>query len=297
MGPTASGKTDLAIALYQKLAQQARIISVDSALVYRQLDIGTAKPTPDILAMAPHQLINLINPDQVYSVAEFRTAALQELEFCQKEGLQAIFVGGTSLYFRALEYGLSNLPKASPKIRLKLTQEQQETGLKAMHQRLQSIDPVAAKRIHPNDPQRLMRALEVFDITGQSLTDLQQANQKSALPFDVVKVIVAPADRKVLHQRIEKRFKQMLEIGFEDEVKQLIQLWDLDAQSPAMRAVGYRQMYQYLQGDLDYKEMIEKGIIATRQLAKRQLTWLRAEKNAVWLDEKKDLLKQVQLMM
>ncbi len=293
MGPTASGKTDLAIAVYQYLAQKARIISVDSALVYRELDIGTAKPTAEVLAQAPHQLINLINPDEVYSVAQFRQAALAELDFCQTHDLLPIFVGGTSLYFRALEYGLSTLPPSSPEIRQKLNNEREETSLKAMHQRLQQIDPVAAKRIHPNDPQRLMRALEVYEITKKSLTELQQANQKTALPFNITKVVVAPKDRAVLHQRIATRFQQMLALGFEQEVKNLLQHWDLDAQSPAMRAVGYRQMFSYLQGDMDYKTMTEKGVIATRQLAKRQFTWLRAEKKALWLDEKQDLLKQV----
>ncbi len=298
MGPTASGKTNLAIDLYLKNAKKARIISVDSALVYRDMDIGTAKPSAQVLAEAPHQLINLINPDQVYSAAEFRTAALKELDYCQKNQRLPIFVGGTSLYFNVLEYGLSKLPSADPLVRQKLEQERNEQGLEAMHQRLKSIDPTAAARIHQNDPQRLIRALEVYEITGKSLTELQQADkiakQQTALPWHFIKVIIAPKDRKILHQRIEKRFHQMLADGFLKEVEYLVDHWQLNAKNPAMRAVGYRQILMFINGELSYDEMIERGIIATRQLAKRQLTWLRAEKNAHWLDDKRDLVAQVE---
>ena len=294
MGPTASGKTDLAVDLYLKYEKKARIISVDSALVYRHMNIGTAKPDQQLLAKAPHQLIDIIDPNQVYSAASFRKDALKELEHCVQNELLPIFVGGTSLYYRALEYGLSNLPEANPAIRQALEQERETLGLQAMHQRLASVDTVAAKRIHQNDPQRLMRALEVYDLTGKSLTELQQADQKPPLPFNIVKVVRAPKDRKVLHQRIEKRFKQMIKDGFQQEVEYLIQDWSLTATSSSMRAVGYRQMLMFLDGQLTHDEMIEKGIIATRQLAKRQLTWLRAEKKAHWLDENKDLLGQVE---
>ncbi len=291
MGPTASGKTDLAIDLVQELP--CDIISVDSALVYRGMDIGTAKPSAEELARAPHRLIDICDPIESYSAARFRQDALGEIEEIISRGRIPLLVGGTMLYFRALQYGLSELPDANPEIRARLDAEAKEFGLESLHARLQQLDPVVAQRINCNDPQRIQRALEVYELTGRPLSELQQRDGKSKLPYQVVKLVRAPGERSVLHARIRQRFLRMLEQGFEDEVTDLVQKWELDHEMPAMRLVGYRQMLRYLQGEYSRDEMVERGVIATRQLAKRQFTWLRSEQDANWLnDEKNNVLDQ-----
>ena len=283
MGPTASGKTDLAVELVQELL--CDIISVDSALVYRGMDIGTAKPGADVLEVAPHRLIDICDPTETYSAARFREDALREMEDIFANGRIPLLVGGTMLYYRALQYGLSKLPEADPAVRARLEGEAATVGWDQMHQRLLQIDPVAGARIHPNDPQRIQRALEVFELTGQTLTELQNRDGEQELPYHLIKLVRAPKDRAVLHQRIAKRFHQMLELGFEDEVKGLLAREDITPDLPSMRSVGYRQMLEYLTGGYSYEQMVERGIIATRQLAKRQLTWLRSEQDAHWLDD------------
>jgi len=280
MGPTASGKTDLAIHLAERLP--ADIISVDSAQVYRHMDIGTAKPAPEELERAPHRLIDIIEPDQAYSAAEFRRdalAAMEEISACDRVPL---LVGGTGLYFRALLYGLSALPSADPALRIRLEQEAQLRGWGHMHRRLAEVDPAAAERIHPNDPQRIQRALEVFELTGRPLTELQRGQKEPILPYRVLKLARAPRDRETLRQRIAQRFDSMLEQGLEQEVRGLLGL-GLTPSATSMRSVGYRQMLHYLLGEWDHDTMRERGIIATRQLAKRQMTWLRAEPEVNWL--------------
>ena len=277
MGPTASGKTDAAVALLQHYPVE--IISVDSALVYQGMHVGTAKPDAEILKIAPHHLIDIIPPTQAYSAASFRQDALRLMQDITARGKVPLLVGGTMLYFKALENGLNGLPEANPMIREQLDQEAGAIGWPAMHQKLAAIDPESASRLMPNDMQRIQRALEVYEITGQTMTALyqqqtEQANQ--ALPYDVLKIALVPSDRKVLHERIAKRFKQMLANGFVDEVKQLLaQYPNLTAETTAMRCVGYRQALLYLEGEYDLDELCDRGIFATRQLAKRQLTWLR----------------------
>ncbi len=291
MGPTASGKTGLALQLVQE--RPCEIISVDSALVYRGMDIGTAKPDAAELAAAPHRLIDIRDPAESYSAAQFREDALREMTGITSNGHTPLLVGGTMLYFRALQYGLSPLPEADPAVRARLEQEAAIHGWPAMHRRLAAADPEAAARIHPNDPQRIQRALEVYELTGERLSGMQHRDGVQNLPYRVVKLVRAPKDRAVLHKRIEDRFHRMLEQGFEEEARILMQRGDLVPELPSMRTVGYRQMMHYLLGEYSREEMIEKGIIATRQLAKRQLTWLRSEKDAHWLDEEQgDLLNQ-----
>jgi tRNA dimethylallyltransferase len=283
MGPTAAGKTDLAIAL----------ISVDSALIYRGMDVGTAKPSAEELRLAPHRLIDILDPADAYSAANFRNDALAAMAEITAAGRMPLLVGGTMLYFRALEHGLADLPSADEAVRARLDAELAKHGLAAMHRRLQQVDPESAERIHPNDPQRILRALEVFEISGKSMTELHAEAARDRLPYRLAKLIIAPQERSILHQRIEKRFKLMLEKGFIDEVKRLRERSELSLELPSMRAVGYRQVWEYLDGLYDYDEMVHKGIVATRQFAKRQLTWLRAEQNAVWLDsESPNLLDQ-----
>ncbi len=291
MGPTASGKTDLAIDLVQELP--CDIISVDSALVYRGMDIGTAKPSAEELARAPHRLIDICDPIESYSAARFRQDALGEIEEIISRGRVPLLVGGTMLYFRALQYGLSELPDANSEIRARLDAEAKEFGLELLHARLQQLDPVAAQRINRNDSQRIQRALEVYELTGRPLSELQQRDGEPKLSYPVVKLVRAPIDRSVLHARIRQRFLRMLEQGLEDEVTGLLQKWELDHEMSAMRLVGYRQMLRYLQGEYSREEMVDRGVIATRQLAKRQFTWLRSEQDANWLiDEKNNVLDQ-----
>jgi tRNA dimethylallyltransferase len=272
MGPTASGKTQLAVELVQRLPFE--IISVDSAMVYRGMDIGTAKPDAAILKIAPHRLLDIRDPSESYSAAQFCEDALREIEDIFARDKIPLLVGGTMLYFRALQKGLSELPSADADVRAKLTAEMMQDGLQAMHDRLQSIDPVAAARIHPHDTQRIQRALEVYEITGKPLTELQQQNVSVLSSYPVCNIAISP-DRTILHERIAERFSQMLAQGFVDEVRSLFHRGDLNPEMPAIRSVGYRQVWEYLLGHYSYEEMQEKGIIATRQLAKRQLTWLR----------------------
>ena len=279
MGPTASGKTDLAIALHQRLPVE--IISVDSAMVYRGMDIGTAKPDAATLQQAPHRLIDILDPAEAYSAARFRDDALREMASIRAAGRIPLLVGGTMLYYRALEQGLSPLPEADPQIRAQLEAEAAEYGWQALHQRLSEVDPVAAQRIHPNDPQRLSRALEVYLLSGRTLSELWQQGAE-ALPYRLLKLAVAPPERADLHQRIGLRFAQMLEQGLVAEVEALYRRGDLHSELPSIRCVGYRQVWQHLSGELSQAEMSEKGVVATRQLAKRQFTWLRSEQNLHW---------------
>ncbi|MCB1920097.1 MAG: tRNA (adenosine(37)-N6)-dimethylallyltransferase MiaA [Candidatus Competibacteraceae bacterium] len=292
MGPTASGKTALAVELVQRWPFE--IISVDSALVYREMDIGTAKPDVETQHIAPHRLINILDPAEAYSAGRFRSDALREIAAIHAAGHIPLLAGGTMLYFRALEQGLAELPSADPEVRARLAAELAEQGSTALHTRLTKIDPIAAARIHPHDAQRIQRVLEVYALTGQSLTELCRRSHNELLPFRIVKLVVAPADRAVLHKRIDQRFRAMLEQGFVTEVERLRARGDLDLNKPAMRAVGYRQVWQYLDGVLDYPAMLERGAVATRQFAKRQLTWLRSEIGAFRLDSAQpDLLERV----
>lgn len=281
MGPTASGKTALAIALKQQLVK-AELISVDSALVYRGMDIGTAKPNAAELALAPHHLIDIRDPAQSYSAADFRVDALVLIREIQQRGNIPILVGGTMLYFKALLQGISELPAADENVRMQLEAEAKLYGWAALHQQLAVVDPVSASRIHPNDPQRINRALEVYRLTGQSLTELT-AKQPEPFPYKIHQFAIAPTDRAELHQRIELRFLQMLTQGFQQEVQQLLERGDLHENLPAIRCVGYRQMWDYLLGKSSYELMVNQGVAATRQLAKRQLTWLRSWPNLHWL--------------
>lgn len=282
MGPTASGKTDLAVECVKQLP--CDIISVDSALVYKGMDIGTAKPDAETLKQAPHRLINLIDPAQSYSAAEFRDDALREMADIVSQGRIPVLVGGTMLYYKALQEGLSALPSASPAVREKLEALAREQGWEFMHQRLAEVDPVSAQRIHPNDPQRIQRALEVYEITGKPLTEFWQQQQVQKLPYNLIKIALMPENREQLRQRIALRFHQMLELGFIDEVIKLKSRGDLNLDMPSMRCVGYRQVWEYLENKMDYEQMVEKGIIATRQLAKRQMTWLRKEQMSNFFD-------------
>jgi tRNA dimethylallyltransferase len=282
MGPTASGKTGLAVSLLKSFPMD--IISVDSALVYRHMNIGTAKPDAETLAVAPHRLIDIREPTESYSAADFRQDALREMADITAQGKVPLLVGGTMLYFRALEQGLSQLPSADPAVRQALEQRAAKLGWAAMHAELCRLDPVSGARIHPNDPQRIQRALEVIELSGKPLSTLQTGSAKSVLPYRVLKLVVCPEERSVLHRRIEQRFDLMLAAGFENEARALHQRSDLNDRMPSMRAVGYRQAWQWLEGNLDFSAMRERVIIATRQLAKRQLTWLRSEPDVIWYD-------------
>lgn len=286
MGPTAAGKTDLAIKLVETLP--CEIISVDSALVYRGMDIGTAKPDAELLARAPHRLIDICDPADSYSAAQFRQDALREMAEITSSGKIPLLVGGTMLYLRALEHGLSDLPSADSEVRARLDKEAASLGWQAMHERLVQVDPVAGARIHQNDPQRIQRALEVFEITGKSMTHMMELQRQKRIPYSLSKIALAPAERALLHQRIEQRFDLMLENHFIEEVKGLRQRGDLSLNLPSMRAVGYRQIWEYLDGSYDYETMRERAIVATRQLAKRQLTWLRGDEKVEWFDPMDD---------
>lgn len=282
MGPTASGKSALAMELVQRLP--CDIISVDSALVYRGMDIGTAKPTQAELVQAPHRLIDIRDPAEAYSAADFRQDALKEMASITAAGRIPLLVGGTMLYYKALLEGLSPLPEADPEIRASIEQQAAISGWDALHAELCRIDPVAGARIHPNDPQRLSRALEVYRITGKTLTELTQQSGE-ALAYRTLQYAIAPSDRTALRERIAERFDLMLAQGFEQEVRSLYQRGDLSEQLPAIRCVGYRQMWDYLDGKMDYAEMRYRGIVATCQLAKRQMTWLRGWSHPLtWLE-------------
>lgn len=286
MGPTAAGKTDLALELAKR--HPVELISVDSALVYRGMDIGTAKPSPEILKQFPHHLINIMEPTEAYSAGRFRDDALTLMADITARGKVPLLVGGTMLYFNALQKGMSSLPPADPAVRAKLNRQASEFGLAYLHERLTEIDPVSAARIHMNDPQRLQRALEVYELTGKSLTELT-AEQGEPLPYQLSKIIIAPFERAVLHERIERRYKQMVENGFLAEVQKLYERGDCYPELPSIRAVGYRQAWAYLSGELDLESFIYKAVVATRQMAKRQITWLRAQEDGVWFDSGKAL--------
>lgn len=294
MGPTASGKTALAFELVEHA--NAEIISVDSALIYRGMDIGSAKPTQAELAKAPHRLIDILDPTQAYSAADFRKDALWHIADIQQRGKTPLLVGGTMLYFKALLEGISPLPEADPQIRAQLEQQAAELGWQRMHQQLAEVDPVSAARIHPNDPQRISRALEVFLKTGKNLTAWTE-EKGEALPYPVRQFAISPSDRAVLHERIEQRFRLMLQQGFEQEVIALKQRGDLHPDLPSMRCVGYRQMWDYLDGLVSYPEMVYRGVAATRQLAKRQLTWLRGWQQLNWLKSEGSTAENLQAVL
>ncbi|MBL4940315.1 MAG: tRNA (adenosine(37)-N6)-dimethylallyltransferase MiaA [Colwellia sp.] len=285
MGPTASGKTALAMALHDALP--CDIISVDSALIYKNMDIGTAKPTTDELAKYPHRLINLRDAAQSYSAADFCQDALVEIAKIRANNRIPLLVGGSMMYFKSLIEGISPLPAADSAIRKQIEAEAVEHGWEVMHEHLAKVDPVSAQRIHPNDPQRLTRALEVFQLTGNTLTQLTQI-KGDKLEGDVLQFAITPKERHTLHERIELRYHQMIAQGFEQEVIKLKERGDLHENLPSIRCVGYRQMWQYLDGEFDHKEMVFRGVCATRQLAKRQLTWLRRWPELQWLNTEED---------
>ncbi|GGY21341.1 tRNA dimethylallyltransferase [Rhodanobacter panaciterrae] len=282
MGPTASGKTALACELSERFALD--LVSVDSALVYRGMDIGTAKPDAATLARYPHALIDIRDPAQPYSAADFRADALPLMQQISAWGRVPLLVGGTGLYFRALQQGLSDLPEADPAIRARLSAEAEQMGWPAMHARLAQRDPVAATRIGCNDAQRLQRALEVIELTGRPLSELQRGGATTHFPWRVLKLALLPPDRSTLHERIALRFDTMLAAGFLDEVRALRARDDLHAELPAIRAVGYRQAWEHLDGLTDTAEFRDRAIFATRQLAKRQITWLRSDYGARLFD-------------
>jgi tRNA dimethylallyltransferase len=312
MGPTASGKTALAMRLCERLP--CDIISVDSAMIYQQMDIGTAKPTAEELAKAPHRLIDICNPADTYSAADFRKDALAEMARISAAGRIPLLVGGTMMYFKALLHGMSGLPPANPELRQVLEREADQRGWKALHDELDNKDPVAARLIHPNNRQRLIRALEVLRLTGQPISSFWQsestpsedrpgecvkdytyftqwqADEATSLPYTVAQLAMAPPERQVLHERIRLRFMNMLKAGFIDEVQALMARGDLHAGLPSMRCVGYRQAWGYLAGEYDYDVFVSKGVAATRQLAKRQLTWLRKWSDVNWLDSEDEFI-------
>ena len=286
MGPTATGKTDLALAIYDELP--AELISVDSALVYRDMNIGTAKPDAETLAHAPHNLIDIIDPAEVYSAGQFRQDAFQLMQQSCDDKRTAVLVGGTMLYFNSLQKGMAKMPEVSASVKQAIEEEAESTGLLAMHKRLQSVDPVSAERIHSNDTQRIKRALELYDFTGKTLTyywqKQVQENDPTRFPYRRIKIALMPPDRVELRKRIAVRLDSMLHNGFVEEVELLYQRGDLDADMPSIRAVGYRQVWAYLNGEYGFDEMREKAIIATAQLAKRQMTWLRKETECNFID-------------
>jgi len=295
MGPTASGKTALAVQLAQNL--NGEIISVDSALVFKGMDIGTAKPSLAERGGIPHYLIDVLDASESFSTGQFRNQALTLMADITARGKLPILVGGTMLYFNALTQGLAELPPANTEIRAQLEAELERDGKIALHQRLAKIDAISANRIHPNDPQRVQRALEIFELTGKAMSDFFANNQQS-LPYKIQKFVIAPEDRKILHDIIAQRFHKMLAQGFLAEVEKLVLRGDLNDKMPAIRAVGYREAWAYFQGDYDFSTMTEKAIIATRQLAKRQFTWLRRETDAHLLTTgQTDLLVQIQAVL
>lgn len=283
MGPTASGKTGAAVYLVEKLPIE--IISVDSALVFKDMNIGTAKPDAQILKQAPHFLIDITPPTQAYSAANFRADALKLMAEITARGKIPLLVGGTMLYFKALQEGLSDLPQADSEVRARLELEAQNIGWPAMHAKLAKIDPQTAARLQPNDMQRIQRALEVFEVSGKTMSECYAAQQANALPYKVLKIALMPSERQGLHDRIALRFAQMLKDGLVDEVKCLLKKYpELTIESTAMRCVGYRQVLEYLRGDFTLDELYNRGVFATRQLAKRQLTWLRGMQDLEVLD-------------
>ncbi|MEW9900372.1 tRNA (adenosine(37)-N6)-dimethylallyltransferase MiaA [Chitinivorax sp. PXF-14] len=283
MGPTASGKTGAAVELVQTLPLE--LISVDSALVFRDMDIGSAKPDAATLERAPHHLIDVIDPTDSYSAAQFRGDALALMAEITARGKVPLLVGGTMLYFKALQEGLSELPQADPAVRAELDAEAAVRGWPAMHAELAKVDAETAARLQPGDSQRIQRALEIHRLSGEPMSALLARQTSTPLPYRLLKLALVPSERAVLHQRIEQRFDQMLEQGFLDEMQRLRAHYPaLHAGLPSMRCVGYRQAWEYLEGEVDYATMRDKGIFATRQLAKRQLTWLRGMGDTVEID-------------
>jgi len=282
MGPTASGKTELALEIYDRF--DVSLISVDSALIYRGMNIGTAKPSPEILANYPHKLIDICEPEESFSVNHFVTLAKEHIDVALKENKLPVLVGGTSFYFHALEYGLSELPESTKDSRKHFNYLLKNKGSEKLHSQLVKIDPNSAERIHPNDSQRITRALEVFHLSGQTLSELQGNQAINKLDHQIKKIILMP-DRSELHLRIEKRFMKMMENGFLDEVETLMNNKNLNLDLASMRCVGYRQAWKYFDGAYDKQEMIDKAVIATRQLCKRQSTWLRDENKALILEK------------
>lgn len=292
LGPTASGKSNLALSITDHFPIE--IISIDSAQVYRYMDIGSAKPDPQILTKIPHHLINLIDPDQQYSAAQFRHDALLTMKEITRRGNIPLLVGGTMLYFKALREGLSDLPPADQQIRKEIEASAAEKGWSTLHHLLQSVDPISAERIQPNDSQRIQRALEIYYLTGKPMSQQMVSSQPASIPYRLISIALLPSDRKVLHQRIQHRFETMLEMGLIEEVRSILSQFPLTLEMPSIRCVGYRQVYQYLQGQLSLMELREKGAAATRQLAKRQLTWLRSMEQLTEFDCLADnLLEQV----
>lgn len=291
MGPTASGKTPLAVEMVKRFP--CEIISVDSAMVYRGMDIGTAKPDAEILKLAPHRLIDLADPSEIYSAGQFRQDALREIEDIAAQKKIPLLVGGTMMYFKILQQGLAKLPKADMNLRAELKARAEREGWEALHDFLASVDAKAAARINPNDSQRIQRALEVYLLTGKNITEWQQQETNHLSGYHVCNIALAPADRSLLHERIAMRFEKMLLSGFVDEVSALYERGDLSPELPSIRSVGYKQIWDYLAGHATVEEMRERAIIATRQLAKRQMTWLRPWPELQWLETtSKDLLDQ-----
>ena len=282
MGPTASGKTDVAVRLCQQFPVD--IISVDSALVYRGMDIGTAKPDTETLALAPHRLIDIRDPEEAYSAGDFVADAQREINEIHSSGRVPILVGGTMMYFRALTEGLADLPKANGVVRKRLDEEAVKSGWPKLHERLTAIDPQAANRINQNDSQRIQRALEVFEVSGKTITEWHEHATPPIDQYQFKKIALVDDDRQRLHERIGKRFESILEHGFVEEVRGLMGRTGLSAESGSMRAVGYRQIWAHLDGEYDLAMAIQKATVATRQLAKRQMTWLRTEKQMDVLD-------------
>lgn len=274
MGPTASGKTALAVELARVLP--CEIVSVDSALVYKDMDIGTAKPDHETLASVPHHLIDIIEPHESYSAARFRDDALTAMREITERDHIPLLVGGTMMYYKALIEGLSDLPEADPMVRLIIDTMAQSAGWPAVHEKLASVDPETAARLDPNDAQRIQRALEIYYVTGKTMRELLEKPKYVYFPYAAIKISLVPSNRQLLHERIEHRFRDMIDRGLIDEVKQLIEDYGLDPTMPSMRCVGYRQVLQHLNGDFGVEELINQGVAATRQLAKRQLTWLRS---------------------
>jgi tRNA dimethylallyltransferase len=293
MGPTASGKTAVAVELAKRYPVE--IVSVDSAQVFRHMDVGTAKPAPDVLRCAPHHLLDILDPTERYSAAQFVEDATELMADIDQRGRIPLLVGGTMMYFKALRDGLSQLPPADPNVRLVIDTMAAESGWAALHSELERVDPNTAARLDPADAQRIQRALEIFYTTGQPMSALIAGGRRAAPPFQLISIALEPSDRAVLHERIAQRFEVMLELGLIAEVRRLRERFALDASLPSMRAVGYRQVWQYLDGEFGLSTLREKGVAATRQLAKRQLTWLRAWEGAIRFDcLASDLVEQVE---
>lgn len=295
MGPTAAGKTDLAIELHERLGVE--LISMDSAMVYRGMDIGSAKPSPQELERAPHRLIDIRDPAEPYSAAEFRTDARREMAAITAAGRIPLLVGGTMMYAQRLLEGVANLPASDPAVRAELQREAEVYGLAVLHAELDRVDPTSAARIHPNDPQRLLRALEVYRISGRPLAELWREQRPETFPWRTLSIGVGPAERRILHARIAERFDAMLAAGLIDEVAAFKARGDLHSGLPSMKCVGYRQVWEYLEGEGDLARLRHRGVVATRQLAKRQLTWLRRWPGLEWIDSDADDARQTLLKL